>query len=285
MLTHKVKSSYLFLDLSDYARPLADHLTKILIPSEISSFSITLFFAVFGLCSAAFYATGDLVNIYLAAIFLQIKNILDAVDGALARSRNQPTKTGRFLDSILDFGVNFFVYWGIFFAYYGKAFTSLWISLICLLFAHLQCSYYNYAYLIYRSLTKGNTTSTLKEENFFCYPYENKKIALFLQKIYLIIYGWQDKIMIYLENFLLNKKFQNHPQKENILFKLNTDKKLLTQISFLGLGTQILIIDFFSLAGIPHYALIFFATFGNIYFILIFLLKRINLKKIIKNYG
>lgn len=280
MLIHKVQKKDKFLDISDYGRPVANYLTKILIPTKISSVSITLFYTICGFTAAILYSSGKTLNFLVAAILLQVKNILDAVDGSLARSRNKPTKTGRYLDSICDFIVNFFVYWGIFFYVYKQPVLSLIPSLFCLLFAHLQCSYYNYAYLLYRDLTKGDTTSCINEEKFFCYDYENKKIVFVLQKLYLLIYGWQDKLMIWIDNFTINNKLKKLPleKQTKILFKLNTNKNFLTLVSALALGTQLLIITFFSFLSFPHYALWFFASFANLFWILILIKKIVNLK-------
>ena len=43
---------------------------------------------------------------YLAGFFLILKSILDAADGELARVKNTPSYTGRYLDSVADIILN-----------------------------------------------------------------------------------------------------------------------------------------------------------------------------------
>ncbi|NIR44219.1 MAG: hypothetical protein GWN53_19055, partial [Gammaproteobacteria bacterium] len=62
----------------------------------------TLIWTPIGLAGAVCYAAGgpDLALVGTAA--LQAKNVLDAVDGSLARLRGRPSRIGRFLDTDMD---------------------------------------------------------------------------------------------------------------------------------------------------------------------------------------
>ncbi len=59
--------------------------------------------AATGLVAAVVLARGDLLA---AAVLLQLKTLLDNVDGALARATGQVTLVGRYLDTIADLVVN-----------------------------------------------------------------------------------------------------------------------------------------------------------------------------------
>ena len=65
--------------------------------------AVVLANAATGLVAALVLARGDLVA---AAVLLQLKTLLDNVDGALARATGQVTLAGRYLDTVADLVVN-----------------------------------------------------------------------------------------------------------------------------------------------------------------------------------
>ena len=93
-----------FIDVSDYGRPIARIWANLLSDTNVTPVQVTL---VFGLCGmAAIYFI--LIGYYwFAAFFLILKSIIDAVDGELARIKETPSYTGRYLDSIFDSLLNF----------------------------------------------------------------------------------------------------------------------------------------------------------------------------------
>src|SRR5262245_55657453 len=103
---HKLPESARFVDLSDYARPLAGWLVAVLLPTRVLPIHITLVFTVVGLLAAVLFASGGYGRGVVAGALLLLKSALDAADGSLARARGRPSRAGRYLDSVCDFLVN-----------------------------------------------------------------------------------------------------------------------------------------------------------------------------------
>src|ERR1700754_2098832 len=84
-------------------RPLSNVLGPLFERARIPPPAVVLANAATGLVAAVVLARGDLVA---AAVLLQLKTLLDNVDGALARATGQVTLVGRYLDTIADLVVN-----------------------------------------------------------------------------------------------------------------------------------------------------------------------------------
>jgi phosphatidylglycerophosphate synthase len=100
----KVPPAFDFLDVSDYARPVARWLVRVLLPTSVTPIQVTLAFTVVGLLAAWLFAIDRWL--VLAGLLLLLKSALDGADGSLARARGTPSRVGRFLDSMCDFIVN-----------------------------------------------------------------------------------------------------------------------------------------------------------------------------------
>ena len=113
MSLDKVQPADKFLDLSDYARPIARRLTRALVNTRITPIQITIAYTLTGLTAAVLFATGTYLNGLIAGVLLLVKSMLDAVDGSLARARERPSRVGRFLDSICDYFITAAVFCGL----------------------------------------------------------------------------------------------------------------------------------------------------------------------------
>lgn len=180
-------------DLSDYARPLALRLVGMLRETPVRSVHVTWLFLAVGLAAGVCIAAGGRWAWAAAALLLQAKNLLDAVDGSLARAQNRPSRVGRFLDSVADFLVNVAVYAGLAVAVaagLGSVGAGL-LSGAALLSALLQGSAYHFVSLAYRIERRGESTSRIDEregETGSTTPF-----LRFLKGFYLAAYGWQDR--------------------------------------------------------------------------------------------
>jgi phosphatidylglycerophosphate synthase len=96
-----------------------------------------------------------------AGLFLILKSILDAADGELARVKNTPSYTGRFLDSICDIILN-----ALFLTIICYISNGSWLyAFIAFIGIQLQGTLYNYYYVILRhKLAGGDTTSRIFEQ-------------------------------------------------------------------------------------------------------------------------
>jgi len=100
--------------------PVAGFLLKIgLTPNSVTLFGMLL--------SAAAGVLAGLGKFSIAGLILLIGAPLDAVDGAMARLRGQPTRFGGFFDSVIDRYSELFLFGGLLFYYVAQenAFASL----------------------------------------------------------------------------------------------------------------------------------------------------------------
>ncbi len=226
---------------------------------------VTVVALVFGIAAAYFVAQVEYLYLCVGAIFIQIKNILDTVDGHLARARNTPSRIGRFLDSIIDFITNLALFIAIGLHLTGQ-YSPAEILALCVaafLSSNLQCSYFvfytmSYTHCINRE-TKSRVDESIQEEDYAVYndPYK-QKISIILQKLFLLFYGWQDRIMIKIDRWSL-KYFDELPSN----WYLN--KKLLTMTSWLALGMQLFFISLSALLNQLYFYLWFVIVAGNLY--------------------
>lgn len=83
--------------------PLASSLVRILLPLRVPPPLVVLANGVAGVVGAYLVARGQLVG---AALFLQLKTVLDNADGRLARRSGRTSALGRYLDTEVDLVVN-----------------------------------------------------------------------------------------------------------------------------------------------------------------------------------
>ena len=132
-----------FFDLSDYGRPVAKIIANSLKHTRITPIHVTLWFVVAGIIALYFIYQEQYL---LATFFLVLKSILDAADGELARIKNTPSYTGRYLDSVSDIILNALIFAAIF----TITKTPVWIAITAFLGLQLQGTLYNYYYVILR---------------------------------------------------------------------------------------------------------------------------------------
>jgi hypothetical protein len=239
-----------FIDLSDYGRPFGKLLANALKNTRFTPIHVTLLFGIAGLI--AIYCI--LNEYYLwAGFFIVLKSGIDAADGELARLKNTPSYTGRYLDSVFDIILNFLFLMTI--CYVSK--TSFGLTLIAFFCIQLQGTLYNYYYVILRNKSVGgDTTSKVFEyKSPRALPGESQKSVDILFRIYTIVYGGFDKIIHALDNDAYKvKTFPNW---------------FMTLVSLYGLGFQLLIIAVLLPLGQIEWVIPFFIAYSVLIFILI----------------
>lgn len=246
----KLATQNQFLDLSDYGRPFARYFANQLKNTRFTPIHITLLFAISGLI--AIYCI--LKNHYfLASFFIILKSIIDAVDGELARTKNTPSYTGRYLDSIFDIILNFLLLMSI--CYVSE--TTFWITILAFVGIQLQGTLYNYYYVILRNKSIGGdrTSKIFENESPRALPGENQKWVDILFLIYTLVYGLFDKIIHTLDKEAYKvKSFPNW---------------FMTLLSIYGLGFQLLLIAILLPLGWIEMIVPFFISFSVLIFVLI----------------
>ncbi len=258
-MSTKLPENKQFVDVSDYARPLAVRLVKFLLPTKIGAYSLTTLFLIVGLAASYLIYINKFLPV--AGLLILVKSMLDAADGEIARRRKTPSLVGRYYDSICDFIVNFFLFWAI------GSFYNIELSkiLLAVVLFELQGSVYNYYYLVKRYQAKGDQTSRILEFKLPApYPMDNVKLLKALHKIYLLIYGWQDYLIYKSDSMALaGKELPNW---------------FLTMVSFVGLGFQLLVIAVLVSFNSHIYTLDIFIYGFSIYSILLIIIRRLFIK-------
>ena len=239
-----------FLDLSDYGRPFGKLLANSLKNTSFTPIHVTLLFGIAGLI--AMYCIGN--NHYnWAGFFIVLKSGIDAADGELARLKNTPSYSGRYLDSVFDIILNFLFLMTI--CYISQ--TPLWLTLIAFFCIQLQGTLYNYYYVILRNKSVGgDTTSKVFEyKTPRALPGESQKSVDILFKIYTVVYGGFDKII--------------HAMDSDAYRVKTLPNWFMTLVSLYGLGFQLLIIAVLLPLGQIEWIVPFFIVYSAIIFILI----------------
>lgn len=119
-------------------RPLASLLVKAVFKTRITPNQLTVLSLIFGISAAVLFAIGQAGGFIWGGILLQISSIVDGADGMLARSRNQCSRFGSYLDLLFDRIVDFFGISALALGAYHYGYT-LHVLVLGLLAAGLYC--------------------------------------------------------------------------------------------------------------------------------------------------
>jgi phosphatidylserine synthase len=244
-----------FFDLSDYGRTPGNLLANRLKNTQFTPIHVTLLFGICGLIAIYFILESQY---YLAGLFIILKSIIDAADGELARLKNTPSYTGRYLDSVFDIILNFLFLSAI--CYVSK--TPFWITLVAFFCIQLQGTLYNYYYVILRNRSVGGdkTSKIFEDKTPKALPGESQKSVAVLHLIYTIVYGGFDKLIHALDSDAYKRKtFPNW---------------FMTFVSLYGLGFQLLLIALMIALDFLEYIPVFFIAYSVFIFILIAIRKQ-----------
>jgi phosphatidylserine synthase len=239
-----------FLDLSDYGRSIGKLFANQLKNTRFTPIHVTLLFGVSGLIAIYCILQHHYI---LASFFIILKSIIDAADGELARIKNTPSYTGRYLDSVFDIVLNFLFFMTI--CYVSK--TSFWMTLLAFFCIQLQGTLYNYYYVILRNKSVGgdSTSKIFEYKSPRALLGETQKSVDLLFKIYTIVYGVFDKTIHALDSEAYKvKTFPNW---------------FMTFVSIYGLGFQLLIIATMLPLNLIEYIVPFFVYYTLFIFVLI----------------
>lgn len=92
--------------LMRFVQPAADRLVRALANTRVAPHELVLVHTLMGLVAAWLLAGAAWPGWLAAALLLQLKSLLDNVDGGLARATGQVTEMGRYLDTLMDLLVN-----------------------------------------------------------------------------------------------------------------------------------------------------------------------------------
>ena len=246
----KLAAEEKFFDFSDYGRPIAKLFVNQLKFTRVTPIHVTLLFGICGLIAIYCILKGWY---FFSGLFLVLKSIIDAADGELARVKNTPSYTGRYLDSIFDILLNFFFLMAI--CYVSK--TTLSATLLAFIGIQLQGTLYNYYYVILRNKSVGGdaTSKIFEYKSPRAFFGESQQSVNILFTIYSFLYGGFDKLIHFLDQDAYKVKiFPNW---------------FMTLVSFYGLGFQLLSIAIMLQFGWIEYIIPFFIFYTLFVFVLI----------------
>jgi phosphatidylserine synthase len=239
-----------FLDLSDYGRPFATVFANQLKNTRFTPIHVTLLFGISGLIAIFCILKG---YYYAAGFFIILKSVIDAADGELARIKQTPSYTGRYLDSVFDIILNFAFLMTI--CYVSK--TSIGLTLLAFICVQLQGTLYNYYYVILRNKSVGgdSTSKVFEYKSPRAFSQESQKSVDILFAIYTFCYGIFDRIIHFMDQDAHRvKTFPNW---------------FMTLLSIFGLGFQLLIIALMLPLNLIEYIIPFFIIYTTLIFVLI----------------
>ncbi|MEA1787439.1 CDP-alcohol phosphatidyltransferase family protein [Arenibacter sp. GZD96] len=252
----KLPVQHQFLDLSDYGRPIAKYIANTLKNTAFTPIHLTLSFVVSGILAMVCILYGQ----YGAtAFFLLLKSILDAADGELARIKNTPSYTGRYLDSVADIVLNLCILLTILSVTDG----SLLYTLIAFFGLQLQGTLYNFYYVILRNKYNGDTTSRIFETGVpQAMKGEKQRHVNILYGLYSLFYGLFDKIIYFFDKKAVHSRY--------------LPNWFMTFVSTFGLGFQLLIIALMLVLNLKEFIIPFFIGYSVFIFVFIALRRIIN---------
>jgi phosphatidylglycerophosphate synthase len=245
-----------FIDVSDYGRYIAINWANHLSLTKVTPVHVTLIFGLCGLGAVFCIFQGYFIA---SGCLLILKSIIDAVDGELARIKKKPSYTGRYLDSIFDSILNFLFLFTIWFVS-GGSFIMMLMSYACM---QLQCSLYNYYYVIIRTFSTGSdiTSKIFEKKVPEAFPDENQTTVTILFNIFNVLYYLFDKAVHYLDPLAYTSKV--------------FPPWFMTVVSFYGLGFQLLIMAILLAFGWIGFIIPFFIWYSVFIFIIVFIRRYI----------
>jgi hypothetical protein len=233
-------------------RPAAGMLVRLLYPTSITPNQVTLLSTFVGLLAAALYLANTWTMTIAAGLCVTAKDLLDSADGQLARARGLYSRTGRFLDSIGDFAVNLAIFGalGLVCAINHDRPAYFLLALAGFLGISLRISSHVFAQTAFLHLedayTLNRLTEEIREEDLHGDP-----TALALQRVFRILYGWQDALMVRIDRWSRKGEFQSAEQRR----AWHADPVALRLSGLVGMGTELFLLTLCSLAGILEFYL------------------------------
>jgi phosphatidylglycerophosphate synthase len=255
-------------------RPAAGVLVQHLYRTRVTPNHVTIVSIIVGLFAALLFAAGSRLEVALAGVAVTLKDILDSADGQLARAQNSGSRAGRFLDSIGDIIVDAAIFAGISF---GLLHTSsvqapVLLAIVGFFGLTLRVSYHVFYQTSYLHRQGTYSINRVTEE---IRPEDRRadRFTLWLQRIFHVLYGWQDNLMVMLDRW----SQQRIPRTELHLALWYGDQIALRLSSFLGLGTELAVLTIFALFNALEAYLYVNIFFLNVVWALCVLYRRVVL--------
>jgi len=190
-------------------RPIAGFIVWGLYKTPMIPNQVTIASIIAGFAGAFFYLKGTPEAFVIAGLLVTLKDVLDSADGQLARARGQFSRIGRFLDSIGDFAVDVAIFGAIGWVLFQVSGNSWMLVMAFLGLAGItfRVSYHVFYHVSFLHLQKQYGNNRISEE----VREEDRTrggLELVLQRIFQIIYGWQDRLIFQVDRWSRNESWR-----------------------------------------------------------------------------
>jgi archaetidylinositol phosphate synthase len=226
--------------------PLANVVVRALLPLRPPPPLVVLANGAAGLVAALLLVRGEVMA---AAALLQLKTLLDNVDGQLARTTGRVSLVGRYLDTEVDLVVNAFV-----FAALATVTGAPWLALIAFLALMLALSAsFNLAEL------HREVHGIAKEQP----QASGERAERVLELFYRVVFAPQDRLLRAVSSRRLERLLAGEPDSEHKRAATGAyhDRFTVTALANLGLSTQLVVLGLCLVLGEPG-AYLWFALAG-----------------------
>jgi len=224
-------------------RPIAGLLVRMLYRTPVTPNQVTVAAVFAGIAAAVFYAQGSRDAIMIGGLLVTLKDLLDSADGQLARAKSLYSRAGRFLDSIGDVVVSLLVFSAIGWTLHRS--TGNWLLPVLSAFGFigitLRVSYHVFYQSSYLHL-EGKYEKNRIVEEITDEDRRGDKTTLRLQRAFVAIYGWQDRLMFRIDEWCRRGRID-----EDFRQRWFSDEIGLRLSGFLGFGTELLLLTLCSL--------------------------------------
>ena len=219
-------------------RPIAGVVVWALYPTPITPNQLTIASTVAGLIAAGFYLHNEAAFTAIAGLLVTLKDLLDSADGQLARARQQYSRIGRFLDSIGDFVVDVALFGAIGWVLYSTTRDGWMIvlALLGLVGITLRVSYHVFYQTSFLHLEEKYQTNRVTEE-ITKEDLTGDPLALALQRCFQAIYGWQDRLMMRIDEWCKRGRLDRE-----FSIRWYSDPVGLRISGLIGIGTELFIL-------------------------------------------
>lgn len=245
--TLKTPADNQFLNLQSFLFVSSKQLTALFYRLGVNPHQVILLSMIFGLAASVLIVQQSFTAVLAGALLLFYKNVLDKVDGSLARAKGVDSRRGRFYDSISDFIVTLASFTAIAYSLYVE-YRSVYITLAVfagMVTSMLQCSYFIFYQVSFIKLSGKNTVNRLIESVTSEDVASQDRWTTFLQRIFQLVYGWQDRIFYELDRILFARYSSGKEKtfsRQQIEISWYGNKPFLTMASSLSIGTHIFLI-------------------------------------------
>ncbi|UCH25605.1 MAG: CDP-alcohol phosphatidyltransferase family protein [Trueperaceae bacterium] len=225
---------------------------------------------------AAWLIAKEPPGLLLAALLLQVKTLLDNIDGGLARATGQVTQMGRYLDTGIDLIVNFVLFLAL--SRYGPLGPAMVAFLILTVLLSFD---FNLERLHKRAFSdRADQTSGRAQDP---EPIGAPRSLFFLFRgIYLLLLAPQDRLIERLELWRFRRlSGQSYLDADPVQKRAWSDLFSTASVVNLGLSTQLFVLGVFLVVGRP-YGYVYAIFFQGGYFLWVQLLRTDRFRRTLR---